>query len=279
MVASFRFRSLVLLLAAGGLLSSGPAAALGQETDNAARAARLAAMRGRAGELVVQIGSANAAQRLQPNAEASLRFNDATREFHDGTLWAFRDRGRPCLLVSIERYEKLWSYELISLTDRPLTVEAGDWTWQPRDSPARFQPVAKADAPAKTADGRGRQARALARRFAAIEFLGDDQERTELRLLTRPILIYESPDYGIATGALFVLSNGTNPEVLLTLEATSVGGASHWQYAFAPISTAALEASLDGERVWQVARSQTPRSQTAYSHFGIEAEPISEEKP
>lgn len=276
------FRSLTLLaliFAVAGLLLSSRAFVLGEGGDDAARLERLEAMRNRAGDLVVKLGPAAAAKVLQPNAEALLRFNDATREFHDGTLWAFCDAGRPCVLVSIERYEKFWSNELISLTDRSLTVEADDWTWQPQDSPVTFQPVAKAGDPAATTDGRGRQARALARRFSAVEFLGDEQERTELRLQPRPILTYAAPDHGIETGALFVLSNGTNPEVLLILEAAAVGEASHWQYAFARISTAALEASLDGEHVWQAERSQMPRNQTGYSYYGIEADPISDEKP
>ena len=259
-----------LLLAACCLLLGSPAAVRAEENDTAARNERLQEMRRRAADLIVKLGPPSAAATLQPNTAALLRFNDATREFHDGTLWAYCDRGRPCLMVSIEKYDKFWSHELISLTERELVVEAGDWTWQPQEPLVKPQPIVKAEEPAGTAEGRSRQARALARRFSAVEFLGDDQERIELRMQSRPILIYTAAELGVETGMLFVLSNGTNPEVLLMLEAVRKGESARWQYAFARISTAALEGALDGERVWGVDHSKSPRNQTAYSYYSVE---------
>jgi hypothetical protein len=265
-------------LAAAWLLLGGNTQAIAQESDTASRTERLEAMRARAAELAAQVVPHEKPRKIEPTADALLRFNDATRDFHDGTLWAYCDFGRPCCLASIERYEKFWSYELISLTELPLAVKVGEWTWRPQDSVV-FQPIAKAAAPEKSAEARQRQARTLARRFSAVEFLGEEQERIELRLQPRPIFTYESPRYNVLTGALFVLSNGTNPEVLLVLEAAAQEGDEHWRYAFARISTAALEASLDGERVWRVDHSRQPKNQTDYSYLSVPIESTPEKVP
>jgi hypothetical protein len=77
-------------------------------------------------------------------------------------------------------------------------------------------------------------------------------------------------------GALFVFSNGTNPEMLLILEAVQPDGDPVWRYALAPVSTAALEASLDGRAVWTAERSATPRAQRPYTYFAV---PIAQATP
>ncbi|MGH7139666.1 MAG: hypothetical protein ACREHD_28335, partial [Pirellulales bacterium] len=45
-----------------------------------------------------------------------FRFSDPARASSDGTIWAWGKKGRPAALITIERYETFWSYELVSLT-------------------------------------------------------------------------------------------------------------------------------------------------------------------
>src|SRR5688572_11790418 len=86
-------------VAAAWLLLGGNILAIGQESDTASRAERLEAMRARAAEMAAQVGPAERPRKIEPTADALLRFNDATRDFHDGTLWAYCDSGRPCFLA------------------------------------------------------------------------------------------------------------------------------------------------------------------------------------
>jgi hypothetical protein len=46
-------------------------------------------------------------------------------------------------------------------------------------------------------------------------------------------------------GAVFIYVNGTNPEVLLLIEARRRGGLLNWSYAAAPLARASVTLSLD----------------------------------
>jgi hypothetical protein len=72
---------------------------------------------------------------------------------------------------------------------------------------------------------------------------------------------------------MFVFSNGTNPEMLLVLEAQQADGAPQWRYALAPVSTAPLEASLDGNVIWTTGRFDQSKSQRPYTYFGVPIKP------
>ena len=91
----------------------------------------------------------------------------------------------------------------------------------------------------------------LARRFKAFEFFqprgSDSLERYELRLLPQPIHRYADASAGLLDGALFVIAYGTNPEVVLVIEAN---GKEKTQ----PVWTFAL-ARIAGEAACDVGRS------------------------
>src|SRR5262245_13013673 len=112
------------------------AVAGGQEAPEAeaAREARLKAMYGIAQRFNVQVGE-GAERKPVPLMESPiLRFNDPAREFHDATLWAWGDAGRPLCLLAIEQYgDRSW-YECISLAGDKLSADADGLKW-PRKGP------------------------------------------------------------------------------------------------------------------------------------------------
>jgi hypothetical protein len=255
-------------VAAAAMMFFAPSLVAGQEPDaETLRKNRLEEMRRRAEELVVHIGR----RKVEPVAEPLLRFGDPTRAFHDGTLWVWSDRGRPLAMASIEHYETVWAYELISLSDAPFELrDATGWLWKPAAGPTPQAKVPEAPAPAETTQTRQRQARALSLRFSALELIRADTEKVHLRLQPRPIHQYQDRESGLLDGVMFVFSNGTNPEVLLILEAVKPDGADpHWRYALAPVSTAALEASLDDRVVWTAKKTEKPKDQSPYTYFGV----------
>lgn len=238
------------------------------------RDARLDEMRRLAAKLEPQSVETKQAQAIKLRGEPLMRFDDPTRDFYDGTLWAWGESGRPRLLVSIERYEKVWAYEFIATGDHvALKVPSGQ-TWQP-EPPALAMSRVDDLRPSATAAARRQQARELSRRFEMAEFLPPDDARTTLRLFPRPIHEYGNEKADVLTGAMFVYANGTNPEVLLIVEAVrSDSGEVIWQHGCAPLSTARLEATLAGRVVWEAEKMRLPQFDRPYVAVAL---PFSEE--
>ena len=186
--------------------------------------------------------------------EPLLRFADPARVFHDSTLWGWGQTGRPIALVSLERYETRWSYELVSLSPAN-RVEVVLWEgqrWSPSKPGLVWQPFPDAENPAGTQIRRLSQMKALARRFKVAEEMPENQ-RYELRLMPRPVLSYSDPDAGLTDGAIFLFALGTNPEAVLLIECRrQESGRSTWYYAFTKLTTAAVTARLGGRVVWSV---------------------------
>lgn len=179
------------------------------------------------------------------------RWNDPTRAFSDGTLWVWRSSGRPVAVLTIEMYPNIWSFEFVSLSTG--LVESGDGRllWAPRKAGIEFKEVPGAPVPAAGEADRLRQIRDLLKRFSAQEFWDQTSQDYPLRLLSHPIDRYADADSGLVDGAIFVYANGTNPEVLLLLEARRRGpGSSAWFCAAAPLTCAAPTLKLDKQPVW-----------------------------
>jgi hypothetical protein len=129
--------------------------------------------------------------------------------------------------------------------------------WSPSTAGLEFKDVPGAPAPADTPAARLRQMKAVAERFKGTMtgWKGDNSDREELRLLLRPLYRYElkeakEPDPNLQDGALFAFVMGTDPEIVLVLEAVGQGSEAVWQYAFARATSGGLEAKLDGAAVW-----------------------------
>lgn len=147
-------------------------------------------------------------------------------------------------------------HEFHSLSERVLyPVRDGVNSWSPQAGVAR-RAIPGAAAPAETSRARLVQLRALARDFSAHSISPYDEGRWELRLLPQPLFRYESSDPAIADGAVFayVTSAGTDPEVLLLIEARLADEKPQWQYAVARFSDFNLFVEYKGEKVWQSLR-------------------------
>jgi hypothetical protein len=201
------------------------------------------------------------------------RWNEPTRRSHDGTLWAWGRDGRPSVLLSLEHYPHpdfgpVWSYELVSLSDGNvgatgaqgmsrltadyLRVEAdGLLPWATKKPGLVMRAFPDAPAPGKTEAERLRQLKDLAKRISACEFDGTRRERTELRLLPHPIDRYSSPDSGLIDGAICLFVYGTNPEVVLVIEAKRHGqDPPRWEYGLTRLTGGRPSVSLDQKEVW-----------------------------
>jgi hypothetical protein len=245
------------------------AAADEKEEREKLRKERLEAMRKLVDAIQVEVGEGDALKRIKAKSDPLLRFDDATRDFYDGAVFMYADGGRPHLLLAVERYEKKWSFELTLITAPPIVVTSLDaWKWKPRLPPFKFETLPDL-VPSEKATTRKAEMNKILERFTAVEFYSDEGRR-ELRLLARPMHQYTDEKQGIIDGALFAFANGTNPEVLVILEARAdKEGKRTWQYALQRLSGARCEVELDGKLVWEALGGTLPKSQGPYSWFTI----------
>jgi hypothetical protein len=129
--------------------------------------------------------------------------------------------------------------------------------WKPQVGLAR-RDLADAGVPAATAAARLVQMRRLAQEFTGHEVDGEGK-RWDLRLLPAPLYRYPPAKTGVVDGALFTLvSNaGTDPEVLLLLEAREEDGKTRWEYACGRFSDRSLYVQRKEKEVWSSVRSET----------------------
>ena len=189
-----------------------------------------------------------------------LTYGDSARANKNGTLWAFGASGRP--LAFLELYQDnaanpRWVHAVTltgsSLVTMKTPVAAA---WSPAETQIAPAAIPQAQAPLDREQRRTRQLKELARRFTAHEFWDPDNSRFELRLLEQPVHRYKDTDAGIQDGAAFVVAHGTNPEVILLIEALGETlDSARWHYSLARLGSAELHVELDGKEVWKQGRT------------------------
>lgn len=197
---------------------------------------------------------------VRPLEEPIYRFDDPTRDFSDGTVWAFGETGRPpaLLTISLKKYPPktiFWLLEFTSIADGPVRVDGARSPWSPERPGIEVRPIPDAPRPADDAAKRLLQLRELSRRFGGHELFeptkeGRRADRFELRLLPKPVHRYQGPDQGLIDGGLFLLVYGRNPEVALVVEAhRGDHDEPRWVYGLGRVSSAHLKVNLDGREV------------------------------
>jgi hypothetical protein len=189
-----------------------------------------------------------------------LRTNGQTGDVY---VWLYR--GRPEVVASIFSFpsgngeRSVW-HEFASLSLAVLEVNrAAPEQWVPQAPGVGLRPVEGALVPAASAPLRLVQLRNLAREFSGRSRREDGQE-WELRLLPQPLFRYENNDPDLIDGALFafVTSAGTDPEIILLIEARrEVGAATGPQWVFAGVRFSDMNLWLKhrNKEVWSSIRS------------------------
>jgi hypothetical protein len=210
---------------------------------------------------------------LQLQATPVLRWtNVLSRRFY-GDVFVWTQHGRPEVVASITNVygpRRAMEVELHSLSlGQPKLDRSGKSVWQPAHPGIELKSVPEAPQPASSSPLRLRQLQSLASQFSASARSGEN--RTELRLLPRPVFRYASTDPKVLDGALFAFVKGTDPDVFLLLEARKSGEEFHWQYAVARFSGGS-ELRLEHQRVevWRAERLSSRANQDPREiYFGL----------
>lgn len=239
-------------------------------------------------EYVIRLAS-RPGEKLTLRSEPLLHWGNPARTGEDGAVFVWMLDGRPEVIASIFTYRLPKAihrkHEYHSLASGPLTAEfRAQRVWAPTKAGVVFRPVPDAPEPATVPRLRLSQMKSLAREFSA-RLEDVEGQKSDLRLVAQPLIRYEPRDRNLIDGALFAFSLGTDPEVILLLEARSEKGRTEWQYAFARYHYVNLWAAHKGQEVWHVDALPdiasldigSPRYQdSVYSTYHTKVTPIGE---
>jgi hypothetical protein len=186
--------------------------------------------------------------------------------------------GRPIAVASIYPWQGKMSHEFDSLSrDNKLIAREKDRViWSPTTAGVEFKDVPKAPKPAKTPVERLRQMKAIAEGFKATMtgWSADNSDQEALRLLPRPLHRYDltnakDPEPKLLDGALFAYVQGTDPEVVMALEAVGTAEDAVWQYACVRATSGGLEVKLGDVVVW-TAKKHPANRDPKLPHFTMQ---------
>jgi hypothetical protein len=202
---------------------------------------------------------------LELKKEPVFEWSNPTRQgLQQGVVFLWLRDGRPSAIGSIfsQPHDKPVGrqviHELHALdTDKLLVTRPKGAlnAWKPQAGLERKE-LPGATEPAATPGARLVQMRRLAQEFSGHSVDGDGK-RWDLRLLPAPLYRYPSAKTGVLDGALFTLVStaGTDPEVLLLIEAREVKGKVQWEYACGRFSDRDLHVQRQDKEVWSMVRS------------------------
>lgn len=187
-----------------------------------------------------------------------LTYGDAARNNEAGTLWAWGKSGRPVAFLELYRNvgkDQPWVHALTLTSPELIQLDAPTGQrWAPKKSHFVLKDVPDSPEVGNHPAVRLRQMKDISRRFESHQFWDPNNSRFEMRLLVQPVLRYQDETAKLIDGAVFVLAHGTNPEVLVQIEAHA-GEPSRWRYSLVRLGSAEMHVSLDGKEVWTEPRT------------------------
>jgi len=194
--------------------------------------------------------------RLELSPQPLLHWANPARNGEDGAVFVWLKDGRPEAIGSVFEFPVRGSvvrkHAFHSLSESPLLAQFEQVeVWAPKTAGLKFAPVSDAEEPADTPRRRLSQMRDLARQFT-LDLVDIRESKSELRLLTQPLVRYEPKAGRAQDGAIFAFAIGTDPEALLLLESRKSGDTHRWEFAFARFHFVTITARHNGAQVWKV---------------------------
>jgi hypothetical protein len=255
----------------------GPAAPRNSDDPAAGKLKKLAEdSRARAEAIEVRVAVGDRTTKAKVHPTPLMKYTDVPRRIEMATLWVWEDEGQPVAIGKVEAYSRKegtkWLYCFASASTG---LVDGKWAdgrrFQARKAGIEWAAI-KGPVPQKTAAGRLLQMKELFQHFSATS--RDDLLKTsdELRPLARPLHEYSSPKHGVVQGILCgFAANGTNPDVVVVLEAVSTAGdkdsPKSWRYGVIRMTTNGVSVRLDKDEVFTRAYVGSPEDRDEWTHF------------
>lgn len=213
--------------------------------------------------------------KLTLRQEPLLHWSNAVRYSLDGATFIWTEEGRPQVAASIfsstnRRGFRTLDHEFQSLCTGPLIARRDKGpVWFPAEGGA-LKLFPGAPTPSERAAFRLTQMRRLAGEFTAIGFNMPKTDHWRLRLLPQPLYRYGGEDDDLIDGALFVFAHGTDPDVIVLLEARRHREGDKWHYSLARMCGLPVEVRHEDRVVWEVPLcppTDTPDPRGSYITF------------
>jgi hypothetical protein len=265
----------VTLLATCGLLAADSLAAQ-EDVPNSSAEQRLIFARTAARDYRFELPGRRDQPQVTLQPEPLLRWNNQVIREDDGMLflWTAGLKGRPVAAAQFFVVKSDWHHEFQSLSPTRFDARCAgagseNWSWQPSRPGCDLVRADGIDSIADSAAGRLRQMKSIADRFsAAVDPSGKFESPEQLRLLTTPVYRYTAPGQAITDGALFAFVQGTNPEILVIVEAGgSEAEGQFWRYGFARMSSFPLRVYRGDRIVWKADQEAIPTPDRAHTYF------------
>ena len=197
-----------------------------------------------------------------------LKYGDPTRDIGSSALWVWMDGEVPAMFQKIEvnvhqGSNDKWTWCFANASSQKLEcawpeVRRGSVTVnEVPTGEIPESPKVKENAPASAMALTARQ---LSRKFTARD--GDD----ELRLLPRPLLEFNAEKQNIPYGAVFGFATGTNPSIVLIIQAEKKNGEVVWTYRPMHMTALTVELEYDGQKIWQE-DGQPPNAVATWGYY------------
>jgi hypothetical protein len=176
-----------------------------------------------------------------------------------GSIYVWTDAGRPVVIAKahINRSKSAWIDTMVPLMSAPIEMAHGNSVrWKPSEPEVVERMLSEAGEVAATNHGRQVQMRSIARRFQAAGTWGEETpSQWEFRLMPNPLYRYTALPHGIMDGAMFGYAQGTNPEIILLVEAVrSDAGELRWRVAATRLTRYAVQLSWNGGLILDLPR-------------------------
>lgn len=200
------------------------------------------------------VGGSNGSEELAFLKQPVLSWSNPERRTPAGALYIWTLHGRPQVAMGLYPVaDRSLDHEFQSLSSYPLhATRDGQTVWEPTEAGMEMTPVDLTTNRSESKAARLRQMRALAREFSA-SLVPPQRRAIPLRLLASPVYRYPNrQSSGLIDGAIFVFAQGTDPELLLVIEAVeNASGESMWQFGCARMTIVPLEVSRRDVSVWK----------------------------
>jgi hypothetical protein len=202
-------------------------------------------------------------QELARSPRPVLRFDDAVTLSVQGLVYLWTDGTQRPLAIASFFYRadgaRVDEFQSLATGGELAAQFEGTVVWHPKTPGIELKPLEDRDEVPAAKELRLSAMRNIARRFSA-SVTDTTSGRQELRMLTQPLHRYQDPGTGLVDGAIFAFAKGTNPEVLLVLEAQSQDGRAQWHFGLARMSERECFAQYSHRDIWAVARRPSPQT-------------------
>lgn len=198
-------------------------------------------------------GGANGDENLELVDQPLLNWSNPERRTPAGAVYIWTLYGRPEVAMSLYPNNAVIDQEFQSLSLHSLQARVeGLSVWNPKEPGVEMKSLKSDAPPVSSKPARLRQMRNLAREFTAQ--LIPPGKTIPLRMLPSPLYRYASDrSPKIIDGTIFTFVQGTDPEVLLLIEAvTDSDGETSWRYGLARMSMVPMEVLHKDQSVWKV---------------------------